>query len=417
MSINQSSKSNRPSKNKRVSNNKKINDDTNTNKVNIDNKKTLPKTSILTNSSSSSKEKMNLENDVSTCNDDTLKNINTTKNVDINDTSNVNNIDTNIDANANNVDTNIDANSNTNINTNINTNTNIDTNIGTIDKENICEPLINIKKERDILVLSGGATKGVAQLGAMYCLKKYGMLSNIKIISATSVGSMNGLLYSIGYQPLELYKFIKLIDFERVKNIAMQNIITKYGLDDGSRMILIIRKLMSAKGCDPDITFIDLHKKTGITFIVSGSCINDKKVYYFSHINNPNMKVIDAVRISTAFPIAFTPFMYDGKMFIDGGCIDNFPIHLFNNEIDRVVGIYVAECRKIVNEIKNIEDYLVNMMECLFEGITYRDTNNTHKCVIVIKCTKTSDSSSDMANMFDEGYLAAKNKIESGDLE
>lgn len=402
MSIDQSDISNKSKKNKRVSKNKKVNDNTvnNTvnNKVNIDNKKSLSKSLILINNSSSSNDKVILDNadsllcKVSPYNNDTANYINT-------------NVDTVTDTVTNTI---VATNDITNIVTNVNNNT--------INKENICDSLIGVKKERDILVLSGGSTKGVAQLGAMHCLKKYGMLSNVKIIAATSVGSMNGLLYSIGYQPLELYKFLRLVDFERVKNIDIHNVITKYGLDDGSRMIFIIRKLMSAKEYDPDITFVDLHAKTGITFIVSGACINDKKVYYFSHINNPNMKVIDAVRISTAFPIAFTPFMYDGKMFIDGACIDNFPIHLFNNEIDRVVGIYVAECRKIVNEIKNIEDYLINMMECLFEGVVYRDTNNTHKCVIVIKCTKTSDSLSDMANMFDEGYLAAKGKIDSGDL-
>src|ERR1700722_13424536 len=106
----------------------------------------------------------------------------------------------------------------------------------------------DIKRERDILVLSGGSTKGVAQIGALQCLKKNNMLKNIKTIAATSAGSMTGLLYCAGYQPIELYKFIKWIDLEMVKKLDAQNVITKYGLDDGTRMMLVLKKLIIAKG-------------------------------------------------------------------------------------------------------------------------------------------------------------------------
>jgi predicted acylesterase/phospholipase RssA len=277
--------------------------------------------------------------------------------------------------------------------------------------------IMSVPKNRDILVLSGGSSKGVAQLGALHCLKKYNMLSKVNTIAGTSVGSMVGLFYIIGYQPLELYKFISLVDLEMVKKINAHNVITKYGLDDGSRMMLVVKKLMSAKEYDPDITFLELYTKTCITFFVTGACINDKKAYYFSHNDNPNMKVIDAIRISISLPIVFTPCIYEGKIFVDGGCIDNFPIHLFRNDMDRVVGIYVSECRKVVNDIKYIEDYLINIIECLLEGITYRDTNNSHKCVIVIRCSKSGETSDDIANMFDEGYLATEAKIKASDFD
>lgn len=301
-----------------------------------------------------------------------------------------------------------------------NDNTVIDTSI--IDTSMIATSIIastttTNKHNRDILVLSGGASKGIAQIGALHCMKKHNMLPDVKTIAATSAGSMTGLLYIMGYQPLEMYRIIKLIDLEMVKDINAYNLITKYGLDDGTRLMLVIKKLMIAKGYDTDITFLDLYAKTNVTFIVTGACITDKKPYYFSYIDYPDMKVIDAIRISSAFPIAFTPIMYDGKMFIDGGCIDNFPIHLFNNEMDHVVGIYVAECRKVVNEINNIEDFLTNMMECLFEGVTYRDNVINNKCVVMIRCSTPGETPSDLENMFNEGFNAAKIKIDAHDFD
>lgn len=291
-----------------------------------------------------------------------------------------------------------DTNNNTNINTHINTSTN------------------DNKRKRDILILSGGATKGVAQIGALHCLKKHGIIPNIKIITATSAGSMVGLLYCIGYQPLKMYWFLSNLKLDKVKNLNTSNVITKYGLDDGTRFIFVLKELMNAKQYDPDITFKDLYERCEIKFIVTGSCINDKKAYYFSYETYPNMKVLDAVRISIAFPIIFTPFIYDGKIFIDGGVMDNFPIHMFQNEIERVIGIYVSEVRTIVDDIKYIEQYLSNMMECLAEGITQRDTNYHHKCVINIKCAKSGDTPEDVEYMFNEGYAIAKAKIDAGDF-
>lgn len=272
---------------------------------------------------------------------------------------------------------------------------------------------VNVK---EILVLSGGGAKGVAQLGALHCLKKNNLLNNIKTIAATSAGSCTGMLLCAGYHPMEFFKFIKLVNLGQMKKLEAHNVITKYGLDDGTRMMLVLSKLMTAKGFAPDITFKEFYKRTKINLIITGACINDKKIYYFSHKNYPDMKVLDAVRISISIPIIFTPCVFEGKIFVDGGCIDNFPIHLFDNEMDKVIGIYVTEARDVVKEIKFIEEYLTNTMQCLFEGLTHRDIRAYHKHIIEIRCTKASEAPADLINMFDEGYEAAQKRIDSGDM-
>lgn len=274
----------------------------------------------------------------------------------------------------------------------------------------------NARLTKEILVLSGGSTKGVAQLGALHCLKKNNMLDNIKTIAASSIGSAVGMLYSIGYQPMEFFKFLKLLNINQMKNIDTQNVVTKYGFDDGSRLILVLSKLMNAKGYNTNTTFSEFYKRTKIDLIITGACVNDKKIYYFSHKNYPKMKVIEAIRISISIPIVFTPCVFENKLFIDGGCIDNFPIHLFEDELEKVIGIYVTETRKNVKDIKFIEDYLLNMIDCLFEGTTHRDTKTYAKHIINIKCTNCTESQNDLVNMFDEGYDSAQKKIDSNDL-
>jgi len=86
--------------------------------------------------------------------------------------------------------------------------------------------LLNKKKDniKSILVLSGGAIKGVAQIGALQYLEENNMLKDIKIISATSAGSIVGFLYMIGYTFLELFDFMKIIDMNNTKKINITNI-------------------------------------------------------------------------------------------------------------------------------------------------------------------------------------------------
>jgi predicted acylesterase/phospholipase RssA len=268
----------------------------------------------------------------------------------------------------------------------------------------------NVKK---VLVLSGGSFKGVAQLGAMHYLKKHNMLNNINTIAATSIGTFCGVLFCAGYRPIEVFKFIKHLDVERCTEINPNNIMTKYGFDDGKRIILVLTKMLAAKSYDSDITFKEFYERTNITFIVTGTCVNDKKVYYFSHKTYPEMKVVEAIRISISVPVVFTPCTFDGKIFVDGGCIDNFPINLFKSNLNEVIGIYVMEKREEVKEIKYIEDYLNNVIQCLFEGITYRETIShlNSKNVIHVRCNNASNTQTAISCMFDEGYHAARQKM------
>ena len=84
-------------------------------------------------------------------------------------------------------------------------------------------------------------------------------------------------------------------------------------------------------------TNIYIYNKTQKTLIVTAVCINEKQVYYISHENFPNMSVKLALRMSSCIPILFSPVLYNGKYFIDGGCMDNFPIHLFKKRINDVI--------------------------------------------------------------------------------
>ena len=290
-----------------------------------------------------------------------------------------------------------------------------------MDINNIIDNEINIlldkklSKDIDTLILSGGSIKGIAQLGALHCLleNKIIDMNKIKNIAGTSAGSMVGLLFCIGYNPIEVFKFMKLVKLEKTRHIDMTNLITKFGLDNGQRIMLVLTKLLKSRNYSEDITFKELYDKTFINFTVTGSCINDKKAYYFSHTTYPYMKVLKAIRISMAVPIFFTPVQFENKIFVDGCCLDNYPIHLFNDRLYNVLGLYILDNREYVSNIRCIEDYLGNTINCLLDGMVQKIDGIYKNHTITITCNNFGDTINDVISLFDTGYNSIITKIES----
>lgn len=275
---------------------------------------------------------------------------------------------------------------------------------------------IKIKNIKTKLILSGGGVKGIAHLGALQALQDQGILQNIDTYAGTSIGAVIGALLIIGYQPNEIFKVVDMLDLKKVKGILFGNLLKLLGLDDGNKMQIVIKKLFAGKNIDPEITFLELYERTNKTLFITAVCLNDKKTYYFSHITNPNMPVTLAIRMSISIPIYFVPVTYKGKLFIDGGCIDNYPIHLFNDCLDSVIGIYLSQNQDNVTNINNIEDYLINIIDCLFEGVTYNSLKGYEEYSIKIRLNKTSvvdfHINKEMRQkMFQDGYNTCSNML------
>ena len=264
---------------------------------------------------------------------------------------------------------------------------------------------------KSILVLSGGGIKGIAVLGAVHKLEVMGLIKNITTYAGTSIGSYISLLLSIGYTADEIFEICEELDFSKIIDSNFSNLLTQYGLDDGKKMKLVIEKTISARNINKNITFLELFNKTNKVLYITASCINDKLAYYFSYKTQPDMKVIDAIMMSMAVPIMFSPIMYNNKIFVDGGCIDNYPVKLFENELDNVIGINVYSMRNCADNITNIEEYISHTIQCIFEGISINTIKGYDKCTINInlKDISFSDIALDKKKkmqLFDIGFIS-----------
>lgn len=247
-----------------------------------------------------------------------------------------------------------------------------------------------MKKEINTLLCSGGGIRTLTFIGILKKIeelqkekkenpKSNCSIINIKTIAGVSAGAMLSLIYIIGYSSKEMEDEITHKKLDQLKDIRFINFINKYGLDSGNNLMLWIESLMIKKCFDVNITFKDLYIKTNIDFKVYAANLNKYSLTEFNHINCPLLKVVDAIRMSISIPFMFTINKFDitknilveknGDIHVDGGLITNYPIYLFKDSLDTLLGFKLISNGEIddhnVNEkIEDVESYIYHILAC-----------------------------------------------------
>ena len=174
---------------------------------------------------------------------------------------------------------------------------------------------------------------------------------------------------------------------------------------------------MKGKKINSKITFKELYEKFNKKIIITGVCLNDISLHYFSCDNTPNMEVLKAITISISIPIIFKPFVYNDKLWIDGGVMNNYPIDLFNDKLDDVIGIYLDEEYDNHHTINDMQNYVYQIIKCIFRGMNYNKIEMYKNNTIHIK-SKTVDfgnqiSQDEILKIYNIGYNTVSDKYNS----
>ncbi len=274
-------------------------------------------------------------------------------------------------------------------------------------------------QDKKILVISGGGLKGLAGLGSLKCLLEHNILKNIETFACSSVGAVICFLFNIGYDPKDVYEVLEQIDFTKlIKYVEPENLLVEpcFGISSPEPILYSVYSFMKKKNINKNLTFKQLYDMTKKTLIITGTCLNDTSIKYFSYHTNPNMQILKALRITISIPFIFRPYQFDGKLWVDGGVMNNFPIDLFNDKLDEVIGIYMDDIYDVVDGIDEIQDYFTRVFKCVFRGLNYNKLELFKKYFIHIKTpgnhsTNWEITQQEKKMLYDLGYSNANEYI------
>ncbi len=242
------------------------------------------------------------------------------------------------------------------------------------------------------LTLSGGGTKGIAHAGVL----KFFEEENIKPshIAGTSSGAIVAALYAWGKKPEEILTFFQSIYFFHWKHFTFR----KAGFIDAEAFKSYFYSIFK------DATLGELPYRVHITAtnIVSGKL----------HIFGPEIKIVDAILASAAFPGIISPYEIDGKLYSDGGILNHFPTDVLQGRCEALIGVYLSPIQKIkASDMKSIKAVTTRAYDLL--------TANTNMqkfslCDWVISPNELAPYNTfetnkiKMGEIFDIGYKAAK---------
>jgi NTE family protein len=283
------------------------------------------------------------------------------------------------------------------------------------------------------LVLSGGGAKGAAHIGVLKYIEE--MEIPIDYIAGTSMGSIVGGMYALGYSSDEILDIISHVDWDKLisnkvdrkrisyakKRESKSQIITipftfgtnaqelssrsfknslPSGIVSGDNLINLFNSL--SVGYSDSIDFDDLP----IPFL----CIATNMINGKADILNKG-EFTKSLRASMAIPILFDPVKIGDNIYADGGLVSNFPAEQCRAMgADYIIGVSMSP--GLESDPNNLSS-LFSQVKQLKEIITDKDFDNYHNlCDIFISpdlkgVGMLSFNAESVAKITESGYEAA----------
>lgn len=228
------------------------------------------------------------------------------------------------------------------------------------------------------VVLSGGGAKGMAHIGALKVLEKSGI--PIDYVVGTSMGSIIGGLYSIGYTSEQLDSMVRKQDWSFLlsdktprseQNLGEREASEKYvfsipfGKKANAQVFGGLIKGQNLANLFSELTIgyhdsIDFNKLPVPFACVAENIVNGNEINFHNGI------LATAMRASMAIPGVFTPVRLDSMVLVDGGVVNNYPVNVARDMgADFIIGVDVQSNLKPSGELNsagNIIGQLINLM-------------------------------------------------------
>lgn len=231
----------------------------------------------------------------------------------------------------------------------------------------------SIKRPKIGLVLTGGGAKGFAHLGVLKVLEKAGV--KIDYIGGTSMGAVVGGLYATGYNATQIDSIFHDTNFNELltdytprinKSFYEKRNDELYAITLPFKKLSIGVPIALSKGI---YNYNLLHKlthpvrhvrdfsKLPIPFLCIATDIETGEQQVLTEGSLPQ-----ALLASSAFPSLFSPVEINGKILIDGGVSNNYPIdEVRNMGADIIIGVDVQDDLKSRNSLREATQILLQI--------------------------------------------------------
>ena len=253
----------------------------------------------------------------------------------------------------------------------------------------------NSRRPKVALVLSGGGAKGFAHIGVIKVLEEEGI--PIDIIVGTSIGSLIGGIYSIGYSADSLEKIVRSQDWEQVLSDDVSRLyLSRYDQMMKQRYLFSLpfnseKKLSLPQGVIRGQNVLNVF--CGLTANVPVNADFTKFPIEFAciatNIENGDEEVLDhgflptAMYASMAIPGVFMPGEHDGKLLVDGGVVNNFPVDVAKRMgADIIIGVDIRDDYYDRTKIKSMGEIFLNLINFYSKN---KDERNRNLCDLIIK--------------------------------
>lgn len=228
------------------------------------------------------------------------------------------------------------------------------------------------------LVLSGGGAKGFAHIGVLKVIEEAGL--PIDYIGGTSMGSIIGGLYAIGYSPMIMQQIVeeqnwdaimsdnipqkyisideKMLDRHYLATFPFRNkkIQMKSSIYDGEMINLLLARLTSP------VYKIRNYEELPIPFLCVAADLETSDAYEMTKGNLQR-----SIRASMSIPFYFSPVEVDGRLLIDGGLRNNFPVpNVRQKGVDIIIGVDVQRDfrkKEELNSMSTIMNQIISMAD------------------------------------------------------
>lgn len=170
------------------------------------------------------------------------------------------------------------------------------------------------------ITLSGGGARGIAHIGVLEALEKYGIKP--QVVSGTSMGAIVGAFYAAGYPPKDLLKVLMERKFHQMVNWHK-----------------------------PFSGLVDLDKVKDIfEGVIDKDDFLSLKMPFYCAVTNLNSGQVEVksegelfkwVVASASIPVVFEPQVIDGQTYVDGGLLNNLPAEAIRDKCQFLIGVHV----------------------------------------------------------------------------